>query len=478
MALDRILIVDDESTILSQLKWGLSDEYEVFTAATREEALDILRQESPAVVTLDVALGVRGSEREAGMVLLDEIVDAYPLTKVIMVTGNDSRENALSAIQRGAVDWYAKPIQLEELKSILRRAFHVHRIEAENARGAIPGRKRYHRLVGESEPMKKVFSLIQRVGPTDATVLVLGENGTGKELVAHAIHKASRHRDGAFVPISCGAIPETLLESELFGHERGAFTDAYRTREGKFELASGGTIFLDEIGELPVQLQVKLLRFLQDHIIERVGGREAIRVETRVVAATNRDLKAAIASGIFREDLFYRLSVLTIHAPPLRERGDDVRMLAEFFLEFYAKHHKRRIKGFSRAALRAIQAHPWPGNVRELENRVQRGVILARDAYLRPEDLELAEAKGESPHTLQEARDDAERRLLMQALTRSAGNITRAARDVDVSRPTFHDLLRKHGIEAERFRHPGSPAPEADDEADDRRTSGGSALGA
>jgi two-component system NtrC family response regulator len=464
MPREKILIVDDEQSILSQLKWGLSDEYEVLTAATPDEAKRLLRDQAPAVVTLDLALGVRGAEREAGLHLLDEIVDAYPLTKVIMVTGNDKRENALTAIRRGAVDWYPKPIQLEELKTILRRAFHVHRIEADNAIGVAPGRKRYHRLVGESEPMRKVFSLIQRVAPTDATVLVLGENGTGKELVAHAIHQASGRKDGPFVPISCGAIPETLLETELFGHEKGAFTDAYRTREGKFELANGGTIFLDEIGELPVHLQVKLLRFLQDHVIERVGGREAQRVDARVVAATNRDLRAAIAAGGFREDLFYRLSVLTIQVPPLRGRGDDVHMLAEFFLEFYSKHHKRRIKGFTRAALRAVQAHPWPGNVRELENRVQRGVILARDAYLRPEDLELAEPQGEGPRTLQEARDDAERQLLVEALTRNAGNITRASRDIDVSRPTFHDLLRKHGIEAERFRHPGASSREDEDD--------------
>jgi len=463
MSRDKILIVDDEQSILSQLKWGLSEEYDVFTAATADEAKRLLREEEPSVVTLDVALGVRGAEREAGLHLLDEIVDAYPLTKVIMVTGNDNRENALTAIRRGAVDWYPKPIHLDELKTILRRAFFVHKIEADKSGGVPAGRKRYHKLVGESEPMRKVFSLIQRVAPTDATVLVLGENGTGKELVAHAIHQASGRRDGPFVPISCGAIPETLLETELFGHEKGAFTDAYRTREGKFELANGGTIFLDEIGELPVHLQVKLLRFLQDHVIERVGGRDAQRVDARVVAATNRDLRAAIASGGFREDVFYRLSVLTIQVPPLRERGDDIHMLAEFFLEFYARHHKRRIKGFTRAALRAIQAHPWPGNVRELENRVQRGVILARDAYLRPEDLELAEPQGEGPRTLQEARDDAERQLLVEALTRNAGNITRAARDIDVSRPTFHDRLRKHKIEAERFRHPGAPREDEDD---------------
>ena len=464
MPADKVLIVDDEPSILSQLKWGLSEDYQVLTALDADEARRLLRDEKPSVVTLDVALGTREADREAGLTLLEEIVDHYPLVKVIMVTGNDSRENALAAIRRGAVDWYSKPIQLQELKTILARAFHIQRLEAEQAAGTPAGRKRYHRLVGESESLKRVFSLIQRVAPTDATVLVLGENGTGKELVAHAVHQASRRREGPFIPIHCGAIPETLLESELFGHERGAFTDAYRTREGKLELADGGTIFLDEIGDLPVHLQVKLLRFLQDHVIERVGGREPIRVDVRVVAATNRDLKAGIVSGAFREDLFYRLSVLTITVPPLRERGDDIRTLAEYFLEFYTRHHKRRIKGFTRSALRAVQAHPWPGNVRELENRVQRGVIMARDAYLRPEDLELAEPQVDSPRTLQEARDQAERALLVEALTRNAGNITRAARDIDVSRPTLHDLLRKHGVEADRFRRPGAPEDEPESE--------------
>jgi two-component system NtrC family response regulator len=266
------------------------------------------------------------------------------------------------------------------------------------------------------------------------------------------------------VPINCGAIPEQLLESELFGHERGAFTDAHRMREGKLELAEGGTIFLDEIGELPTQLQVKLLRFLQDKVVERVGGREPRRVDARVVAATNKDLQAEIAAGRFREDLYYRLSVVNITVPPLRERGDDLRLLAEFFLAYYAKHHKRRIRGFTQAALRAIQAHAWPGNVRELENRVQRAVILAQDAYVRPQDLELGTEREEGPQSLQEARDEAERRLLTEALTRNAGNITRAARDIKVSRPTLHDLLRKHAMDAGRFRRPDVPGAAEEDE--------------
>jgi two-component system NtrC family response regulator len=463
---EKVLIVDDEEPILDQLKWGLQDDYEVLVAASPEEARRLLRKERPGVVTLDLTLRPGGSP-EDGLRLLEEVVEQYPLTKVIMVTGNDDPQNALTAIERGAVDWYSKPIELEELKVILRRALHVRAIEQQRGDAVPGGRKRYHRLVGESEAIRKVFALVQRVAATDATVLITGENGSGKELVAHAIHAAGARHAGPFVPINCGAIPEQLLESELFGHERGAFTDAYRTREGKLELAEGGTIFLDEIAELPTHLQVKLLRFLQDKIVERVGGREPRRVDARVVAATNRDLKAAIADGRFREDLFYRLSVVNIQVPPLRERGDDLRLLAEYFLEFYAKHHKRRIRGFTQATLRALQAHAWPGNVRELENRVQRAVILAQDAYVRPADLELETAPEETPLSLQDARDEAERRLLVDALTRNAGNITRAARDIKVSRPTFHDLLNKHGIEAARFRHPGLPDAPEDAEADD-----------
>jgi len=463
LSLEKILIVDDEESILNQLRWGLAGEYDVVTASTADEARRSLRDDKPAVVTLDVTLGPPSAGPE-GLDLLDEIVERHPLTKVIMVTGNDRRENALAAIERGAVDWYAKPIELDELRVILRRAVHIRQIELQRP-GGPPTRRRYHRLVGESDAMQKVFALIQRVATTDVNVLVLGENGTGKELVANAIHEASPRRDAPFVPINCGAIPENLLESELFGHERGAFTDAHRSREGKFELADHGTLFLDEIGEVPLHLQVKLLRFLQDHVIERIGARERLRVDTRVVAATNRDLKGMIAEGRFREDLFYRLGVITIQVPALRERGDDLRLLAEYFLEFYGHQHKRRLKGFTQAALRAIMAHAWPGNVRELENRVQRAVILAQDAYLRPEDLELESAGGtaEPLPTLQAARDEAERRLLAEALTRNAGNVTRAAREIEVSRPTLHDLLKKHGIDASRFRRPDL-AEEAEEE--------------
>jgi two-component system NtrC family response regulator len=463
--LEKILIVDDEESILNQLRWGLDGEYEVVTASTADEARRALREERPGIVTLDVTLGPPSAGPE-GLDLLDEIVEHHPSTKVIMVTGNDRRENAITALQRGAIDWYAKPIELEELRVILKRAVHIRSIELAQPGGPV-AHKRYHRLVGESEAMRKVYGLVRRVASTDVNVLLLGENGTGKELVANAIHEAGPRRDRPFVPVNCGAIPENLLESELFGHERGAFTDAHRAREGKFELADGGTLFLDEIGEVPLHLQVKLLRFLQDHVLERIGSREPVHVDSRVVAATNRNLKSMMDEGRFREDLYFRLGVIIIQVPPLRERGDDLRLLAEYFLEFYGRQHKRRLRGFTQAALRAILAHPWPGNVRELENRVQRAVILAQDAYLRPEDLELESAGGgaEPLPTLQAARDEAERRLVVEALTRNAGNVTRAAREIDVSRPTMHDLVRKHGLDLGRFRRPDLPDENEDEEA-------------
>jgi two-component system, NtrC family, response regulator len=461
---EKILIVDDEESILNQLRWGLDGEYEVLTASTMEEARRALREERPGIVTLDVTLGPPSAGPE-GLDLLDEIVERHPSTKVIMVTGNDRRENAITALQRGAIDWYAKPIELEELRVILKRAVHIRSIEMAQPGGPV-AHKRYHRLVGESESMRKVFGLVRRVASTDVNVLVLGESGTGKELVANAVHEAGPRRDQPFVPINCGAFPESLLESELFGHERGAYTDAHRARDGKLELADHGTLFLDEIGEVPLHLQVKLLRFLQEHVIERIGGRETVHVDARVVAATNRNLKVMMDEGRFREDLYFRLGVIVIMVPALRERGDDLRLLAEYFLEFYGRQYKRRLRGFTQAALRAILAYPWPGNVRELENKVQRAVILAQDAYLRPEDLELESAGGgaEPLPTLQAARDEAERRLLVEALTRKAGNVTRAAREIDVSRPTLHDLVRKHGIDLARFRRPDLPDDNEDEE--------------
>ena len=465
---DTILIVDDEESIRNQLRWGLGEEYEVLSAGTADEARRLLRSERPSLVTLDVALGGAGRPGEEGLVLLDEIVDQHPHTKVIMVTGNTRPENALLALRRGAVDWYGKPIELEELRAILRRALHIRAIEQAEETVPAPGRKRYHRLIGESEPMRKVFTLVQRVGPTDATVLVVGETGTGKELVARAIHDASPRAAGPFVPVNCGAIPETLIESELFGHERGAFTGAHRMREGSSSSPTAARCSSTRSASCRPSVQVKLLRFLQDHRVERIGGRESEqgrRPRRRRDEPRPRRGDGRAATSARTSTTGSRSSTVT--APPLRDRGDDVALLADYFLEFYANHHKRRLRGFTQSALRALAAHPWPGNVRELENRVERAVILAQDAHLRPEDLELQTDVAPGARTLQDAREVAERETLVEALVRNAGNITRAARDIDVSRPTFHDLLRKHGIDATRYRKPGALATDSESETGD-----------
>jgi len=450
---ERLLIVDDDSAILNQLRWGLAEEYEVLCATTADEARRHLVESRPGVVTLDVALDTPGRPRDEGLDLLDEIVERFPGTKVIMVTGNTRRENALLALRRGAVDWYSKPIELPDLRNILKRAFHIRAIESERDSEHPRGRRLYHRLIGESEPMQRLFSTIQRVAATDAAVLLQGETGSGKELIAHAIHDASPRRDGPFVPVHLGAIPAGMLEIELFGNERGG--DPQRLREGRLELASGGTVLLDEIGELPLPVQARLTHFLRDRRLERDGGRSGREVDVRVVAATPIDLAAEVQAGRFRTDLLGQLGVVTIAVPPLRDRGEDARILAEYFLEVFGRHQPRRIKGFTQAALRSIQAHAWPGNVRELENRVHRAVVLCADGYVRSEDLGL---EGETPavsRTLQTARDEIEKSMVLDALVRNAGNVTRAARDIDVSRPTFHDLVRKHGIEVERYRKPG-----------------------
>jgi two-component system NtrC family response regulator len=450
---ERLLIVDDDPAILNQLRWGLAEEYEVLCATTVEEARRHLQDSHPGVVTLDVALDTPGRPRDEGLDLLDEIVERHPGTKVIMVTGNTRRENALLALRRGAVDWYSKPIELTELRNILKRAFHIRAIESERDTVPARGRRLYHRLIGESESMQRLFSTIQRVAGTDATVLIQGDTGTGKELIAHAIHDASVRRDGPFVPVHLGAIPAGMLEVELFGNERGG--DPQRLREGRLELASKGTVLLDDIAELPLPVQARLAQFLKDRRLERDGGRQARDVDVRVVAATPVDLATEAAAGRFRADLLERLGVVTIVVPSLRERGEDVRILAEYFLEAFGRNQPRRIKGFTQAALRAIQAHAWPGNVRELENRVHRSVVLCADGYVRAEDLGFESEAPPVAKTLQDARDEIEKTMVLDALVRNAGNVTRAARDIDVSRPTFHDLVRKHGIEVERYRKPG-----------------------
>ena len=444
-----LLVVEDDPGLQSQLRWGL-DEFEVVVAGDREQALAELRRHAPPVVTLDLGLPPDPNGASEGLRALGEILELAPETKVIVVSGNDDRANAVRAVGLGAYDFYQKPIDLEVLKLIIQRAYHVHRLEQENRRlQREAGSSPFEGLVASSPQMLRVCRMVEKVAPTEATVLLLGESGTGKEVLARALHALSPRAKGPFVALNCAAIPDTLLESELFGYEKGAFTGAARQTKGKIEYADGGTLFLDEIGDLPQPLQVKLLRFLQERIIERLGGRTEIPVDVRVVCATNQDLVALMREGRFREDLYYRINEIAIRIPPLREReGDAVVLARAFFERFAAGRSGRRLRGLSPEALAAVEAYDWPGNVRELENKVKRAVIMAEGPLVTPEDLELPEAgAGRMPElNLRTVRDKAERAALERALRLHAGNVSQAAEALGVSRPTLYDLMRKHGL--------------------------------
>ena len=469
MELGRLLIVDDEEAILKQLKWAFKSDYDIITAMSADEAVSAVRQHSPAVMILDLSLSDDASELE-GFEVLETVLGIDPRIKIVMITGHDDMENALKSIETGAVDFYAKPVDIEELRVILHRAFHIRSLEDELARlkeGYARGHE-FEGVIGMSEPILGIFEAVRRIAPTDVAVLITGESGTGKELIARAVHNQSARSGGPFVPINCGAIPENLLESELFGHEKGSFTGAHATKAGKFETADGGTLFLDEIGELPQALQVKLLRFLQDQVVERVGGGAPIQVDVRVIAATNSDLEEMIGKKTFREDLFYRINTVRISMPPLRDRGDDILLLATRFLHRYSSEFSRGLKGYSRAAIEAIHAYHWPGNVRELDNRVKRGVIMAASNLIQPSDLDIPPVGGADPDTpaqttsfdvagemsLKEARDRLEKGMVIAALLRTSGNVSASAGELDVSRPTLHDLMKKHNIDAGDFRAP------------------------
>ncbi|EHJ46111.1 two component, sigma54 specific, transcriptional regulator, Fis family [Solidesulfovibrio carbinoliphilus subsp. oakridgensis] len=451
-----LLIVDDNGDIRRQLKWGLSKApYALHFATHVEEALQVFQAVTPGVVTLDLGLPPHPEDASQGLACLEQMIAARPSTKVIVITGFDGQENARRAVELGAYDFFRKPLDLGELKVMINRAFHLLEIErvapAETPKKPAAPRLR-HGIVGDCPAMRDVYAMIDKVAASDAPVLVHGESGTGKELVAMAIHQASPRRQQPLVSINCGAIPENLLESEFFGHERGAFTGATNTVKGKVEYAENGTLFLDEIGELPVNLQVKLLRFLQDMRFQRVGGRKTLEVNVRVLAATNVNIQEAMRLGQFREDLYYRIGVVGIHLPPLRDRGEDVVLLANHFLEIHGKQLPKKIQGFSPEAMEAIRNYPWPGNVRELENKVRRAIILVEGSRITPQSLGLAgEASSPGPAraetTLREARTQLERQMMLQALRRFEGNIVKASEALGVSRPTFYDLLRKHEID-------------------------------
>jgi two-component system, NtrC family, response regulator len=446
----KLLVVEDDEDVRMQMRWALADEYEVLLAGDRLAAVDTVRAQRPSVVTLDLGLPPDAQGAAEGFATLLQIQQLEDPPKVVVITGREERDHALRAVDQGAYDYFCKPIQADELKVVLRRALYLQRLEQENRdlhRRAT--RRGFEDMLGTSPPMEAVFAAVRKVAVTDAPVLVIGESGTGKELVARAVHRLGARQKGPFVAINCGAIPENLLESELFGHEKGAFTGAHMQRKGRIETAHGGTLFLDEIGDLPLSLQVKLLRFLQERKIERVGGRQEIPVDARVVAATNADLRQAMREGRFREDLYYRIGVVVIAVPPLRDRGDDILVLATAFLQQYVAETRKRSSGFSRDAVEALQAHTWPGNVRELENRVKRAVVMAETPRLAAADLELEGVERAGGRALRDVRAELERETVQRALAKHKGNVTRTAAELGISRPTLYGLIEKLGIARE-----------------------------
>jgi two-component system NtrC family response regulator len=444
----KLLIVEDDEGLQRQLRWAY-DDYEVIVAGDRASAIAALRAEEPDVVTLDLGLPPEPDGTTEGFATLDAILALKPDTKVIVASGHGARESALRAIAAGAYDFYQKPVDIDELGMIVARAFHLHAIEAENARLAeVSGGGVLGGVITAAPEMLKVARTIERVANADVSVMLLGASGTGKELLARGVHDSSGRKSKAFVAINCAAIPETLLESELFGHEKGAFTGAVKTTEGKIEQAEGGTLFLDEIGDVPLPLQVKLLRFLQERVIERIGGRKAIPVDTRIVCATHQNLETMIAEGRFREDLYYRLAEIVVKIPSLAERSGDAVLLARHFVTRYG-HMNPQVKGLAPDALAAIDQWGWPGNVRELENRMKRAVIMADGKMVTAADLDLGMRDGdEDVINLKAIRDAADGQAVRRALGRTDGNISNAAKLLGISRPTLYDLLKSHGISA------------------------------
>ena len=442
----KLLIVEDDEGLQRQLRWAY-DDYEVVVAGDRASAVDMLRLHEPDVVTLDLGLPPHPDGVEEGFATLADILRLKPDTKVIVASGHGARESALRAIASGAYDFYAKPVEIDELGLIVSRAFHLHALERENARlASVPeGTALLGGIISAAPEMLRVVRTVERVATADVSVMLLGASGTGKELLSKGLHDSSLRRDGAFVAINCAAIPENLLESELFGHEKGAFTGAVKTTEGKIELAQGGTLFLDEIGDVPLSLQVKLLRFLQERTIERVGGRKGIQVDTRIVCATHRDIDAMVADGSFREDLYYRLAEIVIRIPSLAERPGDASLLARAFVKRFATSMRSDVIGLSPDALAALDGWVWPGNVRELENRIKRAVIMADGKLVTAADLELT-APDDDLINLKSAREATDRKAISRAIARTEGNISGAAKLLGISRPTLYDLLKSYDI--------------------------------
>lgn len=453
----KLLIVEDDPGLLRQLRWCF-EEYDVVSAGDRNSAINELRRHAPLVVLQDLGLPPNPEGVDEGLATLQDILRLLPHTKVIVVTGHGDQENALKAVAMGAYDFYQKPVDTDTLQLLVERAFNISELEGENRRlQSLASESPLDGIVAASEGMLQVCRMIEKVAPTNVTTLLLGESGTGKELLARSLHRLSPRAGNRFVAINCAAIPENLLESELFGYEKGAFTGAAKQTPGKVELANGGTLFLDEIGDMPLALQAKMLRFLQERVIERVGGREEISVDVRVVCATNQNPAELISLNRFREDLYYRVSEITIDIPPFRDREEGRLILARTLLVKYAKQQGRSLAGFSDDANDAIEAYSWPGNVRELENKIKGAVIMADGKQVTAADLGI-EGIEQAPESLnlREVRQHAESKAIRVALMKNYGNISRAAEQLGVTRPTLYDLMSKYGLSAEAYSKRGA----------------------
>lgn len=440
-----LLIVEDDKGIQSQLRWHF-DQYEVVVAGDRDAAMAAVRKYEPPVVLQDLGLPPDEEGVEEGFKCIQETLNLAPATKIIVVTGYHDYENALRAVALGAYDFYQKPVNTETLDLIVQRAYQIYNLETENRRLQSTQQSPLNGIIASDDKMLRVCRTVEKVAPTDVTCLVLGESGTGKEVIARAIHDLSPRKDHRFVAINCAAVPETLMESELFGYEKGAFTGATKRTLGKVEVANKGTLFLDEIGDMPLALQAKLLRFLQERVVERLGGREEIAVDVRVVCATNKNLEQMSRDNTFREDLYYRISEMVIDLPPLREREGDKILLARHLLKKYTKAQGRNIKGFTAEASAAIESYDWPGNIREMENKIKRAVIMCESKQITPEDIALPQHEDLSIN-LRQVRQEAERTAIIRAVNMCDGNISAAAKLLGVTRPTLYDLVKKYSIE-------------------------------
>lgn len=439
-----LLIIEDDTGLASQLRWHF-DQYNVVLAEDRISAINAVRQHEPAVVLQDLGLPPDEEGVEEGFKSVQEIMRLAPSTKIIVITGNHDYENAVRAVALGAYDFYQKPINADTLNLIVERAYHIYELEQQNQRLQEQRVSPLSGVIASDPQMLRICRIVEKVAPTNVTCTLLGESGTGKEVFARAIHNLSPRIDKRFIAINCAAVPENLMESELFGYEKGAFTGAVKRTLGKVELAHEGTLFLDEIGDMPLSLQAKLLRFLQERVIERVGGREEIPVDVRVVCATNKNLEAMVAENTFREDLYYRICEMVINIPPLRERQGDKILLARHFLEKFAAQQERKIGGFSSEATEAIEGYQWPGNIREMENKIKRAVIMCEGKHITPIDLALS-APSELSINLRYVRQEAERIAIKQALSMTEGNYSAAAKLLGITRPTLYDLVKKYDI--------------------------------